>query len=549
MKKLEEMKLAMKLMMAAVVFSLTLPGMAQKPDLRIGTVWDGPWDRDQQIRAIFEEQITKALGTTHDVYFPSEKRLRGDWTRKGVRGAVDRLMADPEVDYILAMGMLSSAEVGTRPYLPKPVIAARMVAPELLHIPEKIVEGQRVSGVQNLSYVTVVGVDIRQAVGMFRDLVDAQQVTFLVMDALRQIFPDLERTVKELLKGMDLKIAWVYVRDDLGEVYKQLPSETEAVILSAMPHLEPGDFGQMMVYLRARKLPTFTLGPREDVEAGVMLGINSTHEIALVAERVASNLRRMVDGEEAGTLPVTLGLEEALTVNNATAAAIGFDVQAAVQRQAEVAQQRATTASPSMAGVASDQAQPDLRRAGPQLTEKELQERQTRIIQRVQSTIARLSTYSVFDSLSFRVEGASRVVLMGYCYLPTVKSEAERSVQRIEEVEEVVNLIEILPNSPADDDIRIRTYANIYGHPSMRRYVPGGGFSSVDVQQLISDLRIGLEASSLIRGPHAIHILVKNGNVALVGAVASELHKQIAEVQANTVPGAFSVENHLQVVQ
>ena len=179
----------------------------------------------------------------------------------------------------------------------------------------------------------------------------------------------------------------------------------------------------------------------------------------------------------------------------------------------------------------------------------ELQKRQMELAQKVQRAIYGLSSYTAFDAINFQIEGTNKVILLGYAFKPTTKSGAENVVKRIEEVEVVENRIEVLPVSAADDDIRIAAYAAIYGHPAMRRYVPGAGFSSADIDNLIRDLQFGLEAAQLTRGPHNIHIVVKNGNVALVGVVGSEMHKQIAEHMARGVPGAFSVENYLQVVK
>jgi hyperosmotically inducible periplasmic protein len=49
------------------------------------------------------------------------------------------------------------------------------------------------------------------------------------------------------------------------------------------------------------------------------------------------------------------------------------------------------------------------------------------------------------------------------------------------------------------------------------------------------------------RGFHAIHIIVKNGNVALYGVVNNESDAAIANIQANSTPGVFSVDNDLDV--
>ena len=48
-------------------------------------------------------------------------------------------------------------------------------------------------------------------------------------------------------------------------------------------------------------------------------------------------------------------------------------------------------------------------------------------------------------------------------------------------------------------------------------------------------------------GYHAIHIIVKNGNVTLTGVVDSDADLAMAGMRANQVPGVFSVDNDLQV--
>ena len=46
-----------------------------------------------------------------------------------------------------------------------------------------------------------------------------------------------------------------------------------------------------------------------------------------------------------------------------------------------------------------------------------------------------------------------------------------------------------------------------------------------------------------------IHIIVKNGNITLVGVVATQAEKDQAGIYAKGVPGAFSVTNNLRVVK
>jgi hyperosmotically inducible protein len=143
-----------------------------------------------------------------------------------------------------------------------------------------------------------------------------------------------------------------------------------------------------------------------------------------------------------------------------------------------------------------------------------------RLVKEVRHELVMLPYYNVFDNLSFKVDGGT-VTLMGQVTRPTLKSDAERVVKSIEGVERVVNNIEVLPLSTNDDRIRIAVYRAIYSQAGLQRY--------------------GMQAVP------PIHILVNNGNVTLEGVVASEGDKNIANIQANGVPGVFSVKNNLRV--
>jgi hyperosmotically inducible protein len=147
-----------------------------------------------------------------------------------------------------------------------------------------------------------------------------------------------------------------------------------------------------------------------------------------------------------------------------------------------------------------------------------------RAVERIQREVLHelrlLPYYSVFDNLEYEVKGYE-VDLFGQVVRPTLKSDAEAVVKRIEGVEKVVNKIEVLPLSPNDDRIRRAVYRAVYSRPGLDRYA--------------------------LQAVPPIHIIVKNGNVTLVGVVASEMDKNLANIAANGVPGVFSVTNKLRV--
>ena len=158
----------------------------------------------------------------------------------------------------------------------------------------------------------------------------------------------------------------------------------------------------------------------------------------------------------------------------------------------------------------------------------------------VQRELLRLPEYSLFDNLRFGIKDYT-VYLRGSASRPTLKSTAERVVKGIEGVEKVVNEIEVLPLSPADDDVRWRVYVAIYGHPALARYNPNRG---TPLFPSMTRRTMGITQDPP-PGFHPIHIIVKNGHVTLEGVVANTGDRTIAELQANSAPGAFSITNNL----
>jgi hyperosmotically inducible protein len=162
----------------------------------------------------------------------------------------------------------------------------------------------------------------------------------------------------------------------------------------------------------------------------------------------------------------------------------------------------------STLGLTQDRAQPSAKS-------------QERITREVRHELLMLPYFGVFDYIAFKVDG-STVTLLGQVVRPSLKSDAENSLKRIEGVEKVDNQIEVLPPSSMDDGLRRRLYRSIYGYPALEKYALG------------------------VQKP--IRIIVKSGRVTLEGVVDNDGDKNFAGIRANSVPGIFSVTNNLQVV-
>jgi len=88
----------------------------------------------------------------------------------------------------------------------------------------------------------------------------------------------------------------------------------------------------------------------------------------------------------------------------------------------------------------------------------------------VRHELVLLPYYGVFDNLAYKVGPDGTVTLLGQVARPTLKSDAENVVKKIEGVEKVDNQIKVLPVSGNDDQIRRATYRAIYGNSTLAPY-------------------------------------------------------------------------------
>ncbi|HXM08777.1 MAG TPA: BON domain-containing protein [Terriglobales bacterium] len=154
--------------------------------------------------------------------------------------------------------------------------------------------------------------------------------------------------------------------------------------------------------------------------------------------------------------------------------------------------------------------------AGATVSDDQLQKKLTK-----QIAYDRVGYYdNTFNYIAINVKDGV-VTLDGDTVYDVPKDSALAIVARTAGVKDVVNDVSVLPVSRFDDSIRTLTARAIYRDSVLGRYASDPA--------------------------HPIRIVVDNGHVTLYGTVENTMDKTIAGIRANSVPGAFSVENKLIV--
>ena len=304
----------------AVCIALSANSFAGDDTTVVGILVDGPAQRELiPLDAIIQE--TRALvGTEFTVSFPRAKLAHGNWTVAGIEAAAERLLADPEVDVIIANGLVSSHVLATRRRLAKPVIATVVADPVLQDLP---LEDEH-SGKKNLVYLAddhTVGSDLE----LFHSLINFERLAILADTLFLQALPDLPAVTDDARQRLGIHIRLVPVGANASATLAAIPSDADAVYVPPLPRYDRAAMGELARGLVERGLPSFSLWGRDSLELGLLMtGTGRNVDVRRIARRIALNLQAILLGEDAGSLKVALRQPEKLAINMHTARAIGY---------------------------------------------------------------------------------------------------------------------------------------------------------------------------------------------------------------------------------
>jgi outer membrane protein TolC len=295
-------------------------GTSRSQDLpihRIAILADGPWVLNDSIRGLFMEEILDIAEGEFDIRFPPEATLVGDWSLESVREHLDRLLVDPSVDIIITLGVLSSQAAAQRGAPPKPVIAPIVVDAHIQGLPDK----NGTSGVENFNYLVFPN-NIRRDIETFLEIVPFTQLAIFFSRRITDGIPELPRRTRTALATIGVEPTIVSVDMSVDEALDQLSPDAEAVYVAPLLHLPNAEYTRLVSEINRRKLPSFSLFGVYGVERGLLASVNA-EIFSRLSRRVALNVQRVLLGENAGALPTAFRSAEKLTINMATARAIG----------------------------------------------------------------------------------------------------------------------------------------------------------------------------------------------------------------------------------
>lgn len=250
------------------------------------------------------EEINTLLENRTEVTY--QKVVIGtDWGPRA-RDSVTRLMSDNSVDCIIGIGIEQSELLVQLKHYEKPTIAATILDRRLqgLHL-----TAEGASGIRNFNYIQS-PFDIVKDLKAFKSLYDFNHLAVLAPTGETIMFHTIYSYFGKAVKTVSPEARLSMVEFDINRIEEsiaEIPPDADAVyVLPLIPAEQTERVGALIRSVNAMGLPSFAMAGERYVHMGAMASIAPEQNFNAMTRRVAINVLEILDGRDAGTLPVTV---------------------------------------------------------------------------------------------------------------------------------------------------------------------------------------------------------------------------------------------------
>ncbi|MEN8199137.1 MAG: TolC family protein [Thermodesulfobacteriota bacterium] len=312
----------------------------EKPLYNIGIVIDGNTPHDREMVKLFQQEIKDLTDEDFTVRFPETMVLSGGDNKNGINHSLDKLFANPDTHLVLPLGIIASTETLRRKTFAKPVVVPFVLDDGLPLLPNK--EGT--SGVANLAYIQSMFSLDKQIIS-FRKITPFSNLAILLDRRDATEVPEITEIAKRLANEHTMTVNLIGVDKSAADAIAAIPPGIEAVMVGALRHLSDEECDHLVKGLIARRLPSYSIWSRKQVDRGLLAGDITADMVENLARRSAVSTHDILLGEEPGSLNVAFSRQYELTINMATARELDIYPSLAIRTGANLLNEQRTDIS------------------------------------------------------------------------------------------------------------------------------------------------------------------------------------------------------------
>ncbi|WP_196894596.1 TolC family protein [Aureivirga marina] len=307
----------------ALILSFIYSANAQsKKSYTIGFLNDTITPDTQEHLRNFEKEVKSVVGNDATIVFNEKYSLSNNFDWNKAEKNYNSLVNNPEVDIIIASGLINNYYLYLKDDYVKPTIVFGMVNQDFIDIEEK----RETSGIHNLTYL-ILPQSYSRDLSAFHEVFPFKKVAIFVEREVADILP-IRKVLDDYFKDKDAN--YVLMPFSTAEdIENQIENnqEIDAVYLTGGFYLSDEEIEDISNLLIERKLPSFASIGKNSIQHGILMADSTEENIDQIYRRLSLDVEAIVNGTDPSELPVFLNINTEPTINVETASKINLSLK------------------------------------------------------------------------------------------------------------------------------------------------------------------------------------------------------------------------------
>ena len=277
--------------------------------IELAFVFDGPSEKNAEVLKTFQQTITTSLLPDYRAVFPKDLIFTGDWTEKGAKIVSDKAL-NSRARMVISLGYMSSNYYTDKKDKKKYVVTIEQY-------------GLRDFGNKFFNPIQQTANDFYT----FKVLVpEIKKAAILMNENYYKTETNWNASISQKLKekNCDLNYIVIPVGNNLKASLAKIPSDVDAIFVTPLYNLTTAQRKEVYDYAISKKLPSYSIVGKEDVEIGAMLGTSTMDVDKKIAEATSFNIHGVLHGNAVKNERIPFYDDKVIFYNEDTGDAVGY---------------------------------------------------------------------------------------------------------------------------------------------------------------------------------------------------------------------------------
>ncbi len=299
-------------MFAIVVLIFSSATLSAQTTLRVGICKDASADELNKI----SENLKKEILSLSKFKFEFTELIANMDTITS-KNNLRLLMDDKKIDYVIAVGYISSKQLSEFNTYSKPAIASTILDDKLQGL---TITHQNSSGINNFTYIESI-IDLKKNLEEFVDIFEAKDVAIIIPEAFIDNFPQLEQYLSIDEKALNITIISATNKSD--DVITQLPDSTDAAMILPLIGFSKTEIQSLFKKLNKKHIPSLAVTGVNYLNLGATATLTPDLTFQQLARHIALRIMKISEGINPSEINVELDYQHVSMINMESVMATG----------------------------------------------------------------------------------------------------------------------------------------------------------------------------------------------------------------------------------